>query len=359
MVLLDDPLSAVDAKVGSLIFFECILKALRDRGKGVILATHQLQYMRYAHRILALDKDGNQIFYGTYSELQEEKEIFAVLSASVEDHGDGDDEEGVEGGRASSPWRESDIASRDAHDDIPHPIEKPPSPELTPTYGDSSALPFTATQRLSLPTVSSTCTPSTPPSIGSPEISSPSTPRTISPCAMYLDASARTYSPNTLDALFSQSDAMMDAHVFVPIPIPPTDAVIVAPLALSQRMTPTATPTPTLRYDIKLSTRGKALPPDVTAKKSLLPVEESASSASKLSPDDGHIAGEGEGGEVETKSVDQIIVSEDRVEGRLSLRIWRQYFRAGWLTHSWGCICTAVLDKTVFDLISDNLETQW
>ena len=277
-MLLDDPLSAVDAKVGSLIFFECILKALRDRGKGVILATHQLQYMRYADRILALDKDGNQIFYGTYSELQEEKEVFAVLSASVEEHGAGDDEEGAEegeGGRASSPWRQSDSASRNAHDDIPHPFEKPPSPDIPPTYDDSSALPFTATQRLSLPTVSSTCTPSTPPSIGSPEMSSPTTPRTISPCAMYLDASARTYSPNTLDALFSQSDAMIDDHVFVPIPIPPTDAVIIAPLA-PQLKTPT--PPPSLRYDIKLSTRGKVSPPDVTAKKSLLPVEGSARS---------------------------------------------------------------------------------
>lgn len=346
VVLLDDPLSAVDARVGSLIFFECIMKALRGRGKGVILATHQLQYMRYADRILALDKDGHQIFYGAYSELQEEKEIFAVLSASVEEH-TADDEEGVgeeegegEEGRSSSPWRESEKASRHAHDDIPHPVDKPPSPDLPPTYDDASAVPFTATQRLSLPTVSSTCTPSTPPSIGSPEISNPSTPRTITPCAMYLDASARTYSPNTLEAIFSQSDAMMDDRVFVPIP--PTDAAIAAPLVVPQRMTPTAIttttttatppppPPPALRYDIKLSTRGKVPPPDISVKKSLLPLEASASLATKLSPDDGHIAGEVE--EVETKSVDQIIVSEDRVEGRLSLRIWRQYFRAGTFT---------------------------
>lgn len=39
--LLDDPLSAVDARVGRHIFEECIRKALR--GKTVVLVTHQLQ----------------------------------------------------------------------------------------------------------------------------------------------------------------------------------------------------------------------------------------------------------------------------------------------------------------------------
>ena len=35
--LLDDPLSAVDAHVGAALFTNCIIKALKERRKGVIL----------------------------------------------------------------------------------------------------------------------------------------------------------------------------------------------------------------------------------------------------------------------------------------------------------------------------------
>ena len=70
MCLLDDPLSAVDAHVGKELFFNCIVKSMTNRGKGVILATHQLQYLSYADKILVLGDDGCQQFFGTYVELQ-------------------------------------------------------------------------------------------------------------------------------------------------------------------------------------------------------------------------------------------------------------------------------------------------
>ncbi|XP_018010740.1 ATP-binding cassette sub-family C member 4-like [Hyalella azteca] len=55
VVLLDDPLSAVDAAVGKQLFDLCIRGYLRR--KAVILVTHQLQYMSAAHNILVLLED--------------------------------------------------------------------------------------------------------------------------------------------------------------------------------------------------------------------------------------------------------------------------------------------------------------
>ncbi len=48
IILLDDPLSAVDQNVGKHIFKQCIKEALRD--KTVIFVTHQLQVMFNLHK---------------------------------------------------------------------------------------------------------------------------------------------------------------------------------------------------------------------------------------------------------------------------------------------------------------------
>ncbi|XP_058238228.1 ATP-binding cassette sub-family C member 12 isoform X1 [Hemibagrus wyckioides] len=53
ILLLDDPLSAVDAHVGKHIFEECIKKELK--GKTVILVTHQLQYLEFCDAVLLLE----------------------------------------------------------------------------------------------------------------------------------------------------------------------------------------------------------------------------------------------------------------------------------------------------------------
>ncbi|KAA0203052.1 hypothetical protein HAZT_HAZT007987 [Hyalella azteca] len=54
VVLLDDPLSAVDTVVGRHLFRRCIRGHLRQ--KAVILVTHQLQYIRAADNILVLNE---------------------------------------------------------------------------------------------------------------------------------------------------------------------------------------------------------------------------------------------------------------------------------------------------------------
>ena len=82
--VLDDPLSAVDAHVGKTLFFGCIMETLVKRGKGVLLATHQEQYLPYADKIIVLGDDGSQLFFGTYGELQLKSEKFPNLDLSQE-----------------------------------------------------------------------------------------------------------------------------------------------------------------------------------------------------------------------------------------------------------------------------------
>ncbi|XP_031556820.1 multidrug resistance-associated protein 4-like [Actinia tenebrosa] len=63
--LMDDPLSAVDARVGQHIFDKCICGELSNRVR--ILVTHQVQYLPRADKI-AVVREG-AVVLGTYSEL--------------------------------------------------------------------------------------------------------------------------------------------------------------------------------------------------------------------------------------------------------------------------------------------------
>lgn len=74
--LLDDPLSAVDPHVGKCLFEDCIAGFLN--GKTVILATHQLQYLKQVDHILIFN-NGSIAAQGKYSELQATGLDFAKL----------------------------------------------------------------------------------------------------------------------------------------------------------------------------------------------------------------------------------------------------------------------------------------
>ncbi|KAJ3427508.1 multidrug-resistance like protein 1 isoform i [Anaeramoeba flamelloides] len=67
ILLLDDPLSAVDSHVGKHIFDNCIKGELL-KTKTVILVTHQLQYLPQADDIIVINQ-GKIIERGTYQEL--------------------------------------------------------------------------------------------------------------------------------------------------------------------------------------------------------------------------------------------------------------------------------------------------
>jgi ABC-type multidrug transport system fused ATPase/permease subunit len=54
--LLDDPLSALDAKVGRRLFEDCICGLLKNKLR--LLVTHQLQFIKDADLVVVLRKDG-------------------------------------------------------------------------------------------------------------------------------------------------------------------------------------------------------------------------------------------------------------------------------------------------------------
>ena len=54
IILLDDPLSAVDSHVGKTIWNEAILNYLRARGTTIIIASHQTQYFVDCDRVMQI-----------------------------------------------------------------------------------------------------------------------------------------------------------------------------------------------------------------------------------------------------------------------------------------------------------------
>ncbi|KAI9346900.1 hypothetical protein BDR26DRAFT_892813 [Obelidium mucronatum] len=86
IVLIDDPLSAVDAHVGKHLFERCIRGALGSRTR--ILVTHQLHFLPQCDKIVVM-KEGEIAEQGTYQELIANGGDFAKMIASYgsEDHG--------------------------------------------------------------------------------------------------------------------------------------------------------------------------------------------------------------------------------------------------------------------------------
>ncbi|XP_046746888.1 ATP-binding cassette sub-family C member 4-like [Diprion similis] len=82
LYLLDDPLSAVDARVGRHLFEECINGFLKEKTR--LLVTHQLQYLNQADKVVVLNQ-GNIERQGTFEDLA--KSNFHILdSEDSEEH---------------------------------------------------------------------------------------------------------------------------------------------------------------------------------------------------------------------------------------------------------------------------------
>ncbi|KAI9890027.1 MAG: hypothetical protein M1814_004543 [Vezdaea aestivalis] len=97
IVLMDDPLSAVDAHVGRHIFDYAITGLLKDKCR--ILATHQLHVLNRCDRILWME-DGRIIAHGTFTDLMANNTAFAkmMLSTAQEETDKAEDKSGEEKG---------------------------------------------------------------------------------------------------------------------------------------------------------------------------------------------------------------------------------------------------------------------
>lgn len=91
IILLDDVLSAVDARVGKHIMNNCILGLLKDKTR--ILATHQLSLIGAADRVLFLNGDGT-IDIGTMGELRATNAGFEHLMKFSSEAAEEEEEEG-------------------------------------------------------------------------------------------------------------------------------------------------------------------------------------------------------------------------------------------------------------------------
>ncbi|CAG8727944.1 8123_t:CDS:2, partial [Racocetra persica] len=84
IVLLDDPLSAVDAHVGKYLFTNCIQGALAKKTR--VLVTHHLHYLPHVDYIICME-DGEIAEQGTYEELMKDGKAFAKLIAEYGEAG--------------------------------------------------------------------------------------------------------------------------------------------------------------------------------------------------------------------------------------------------------------------------------
>jgi ATP-binding cassette, subfamily C (CFTR/MRP), member 1 len=103
IVLLDDPLSAVDAYVGKKIMDDCLLNGpLAKRTR--ILVTHSLHVLDKLDYIYVMDH-GEIIEHGTYEDLMANSLVFSRIVeeyGNAEDDSDDDEEEGGETARKNA-----------------------------------------------------------------------------------------------------------------------------------------------------------------------------------------------------------------------------------------------------------------
>ena len=87
IILMDDPISALDANVKKKIFKKVFIEKLKNKTR--VLVTHAVDFLQYVDTIILL-KDGEIVLKGTYEELKHSpylKEVIAIHKQGIQsDH---------------------------------------------------------------------------------------------------------------------------------------------------------------------------------------------------------------------------------------------------------------------------------
>jgi ATP-binding cassette subfamily C (CFTR/MRP) protein 1 len=76
LLLMDDPLSALDANVKKKIFKKVMLKKFKNRTR--ILVTHAIDFLAFADSIIILSK-GKMVIKGSYNEIKNNEYLQEIL----------------------------------------------------------------------------------------------------------------------------------------------------------------------------------------------------------------------------------------------------------------------------------------
>ncbi|KAI8739255.1 ATP-binding cassette sub-family C member 9 [Biomphalaria glabrata] len=120
-IFLDDPFSALDSYVGRHVMEEAVLKRLVKRNKTVVMVTHHIQYLTYAHQVIVMS-NGHIHYQGKVGEVKKfDPDLYEVWRKAIKDAKAAEINQKFEGGDYLHLERKHSGGSQVSHDTMPRP----------------------------------------------------------------------------------------------------------------------------------------------------------------------------------------------------------------------------------------------